>query len=112
MAHTIKQMKQAIKRHNDRHCVKLSGTKATLQSRITSKNIKVLGGRLTKTAARTHSAAKRKSAPVHSASKRKSAPVASATGMTKKQARMNKKAAARAKALGLGGYGARKGHFM
>ena len=93
MAHTIKQMKQAIKRHNDRHCVKLSGTKATLQSRITSKNIKVIGS-------------------THSAAKRKSAPVASATGMTKKQARMNKKAAARAKALGLGGYGARKGHFM
>ena len=56
-----------------------------------SKNIKVIGS-------------------THSASKRKSAPVASATGMTKKQARMNKKAAARAKALA--GYGARKGHFM
>ena len=88
MTHTVKQMKAAIKRHNDRHCVRMSGTKATLQSRITSKNIKVGRLRLTKTAARTHSAAKRKSAPV-----------ASATGMTKKQARVNKKAAARAKAL-------------
>jgi len=88
----VKQTKAAIKRHNIKHCVKMSGTKAALQSKITAKNIKVIGS-------------------THSASKRKSAPVASATGMTKKQARVNKTAAARAKALGLGGYGARKGHF-
>ena len=39
---TVKQMKEAIKRHNLKHCVKLTGTKKVLANEIATKNVRIL----------------------------------------------------------------------
>jgi len=36
---TVRLLKQEIKKHNKKHCVKLTGTKAQLKSRMESHNI-------------------------------------------------------------------------
>ena len=42
LSHTVKQMKDAIRRHNLKHCVKLTGTKKVLANEIATKNVRIL----------------------------------------------------------------------
>ena len=97
---TMKQLKATIKQHNKKHCLLLSGSKATLAKRIRSKPGLAMPTKAAKqkhqrkTVTKEKWASNRKKARERAAAKRRNAAVATV------------------KLEPTSGYGARKGHFM
>ena len=110
---TKKQLQAKIRKYNKTHCLKVTGTKTALRRQIEGRKGLSMPKVKKKRAAKLKTGGKKRLAAAakksvgsyfnytHSASKRNSAPVASAKKISKKQARVNAKTAARNKALNI-----------
>ena len=99
---TMQQMKNVIKAHNEKNCLKLSGNHATLAGRITKHNLAMP---VASTSKKKH----RQKAPTVSAAQRKAN---RKKARERAAAKRRNAAVATVKLEPTSGYGARKGHFM